>query len=109
MLRLLLAMLAVTFMSPDFAWHMIDSHSENEVAADRHASDTYHHPDDGSENDSAHSQIGHLLSHLPAVMHDLAWPPVTVAVSTAYPVCASVLICATLPPPFKPPRNITLI
>lgn len=109
-LRLLLVVLISTFMSPSFAWQMIDSHSEMPSAsvaadADHHENDAYHHHDgDGDEDDGAHSQIGHLLSHLPAVMHNIAPLPVQQENTTTYSICLRTFSLAATDPPFKPPR-----
>ena len=113
-LRLLLAVLLVTFISPGFAWQMIVGHGEDAPAplmsAAVHADDVNHHHYDGaSEDDNAHGQIGHLLSHLPTAMFDMAWPFAAPAVSTAYPVHVPAIVCAAPPPPYKPPRSLTLI
>ncbi len=109
-LRLLLVVLISTFMSPGFAWHMIDSHREmpqKPVTADtgNHESDVYHHHDDGDEDDDAHGNIGHLLSHLPVVMHGMASLPAPQADSAAYPTSLHTFPHAAVEPPFKPPRN----
>jgi len=119
-LRLLLVVLISTFMSPSFAWQMIDSHNETTIASlvgnddhHHHENDLYHHhhhDDDGDgDDDTAHSQIGHLLSHLPAMMHDIASLPVSQANSTAFPIFLQVFAYTATDPPFKPPRDFLFV
>lgn len=113
-LRFLLVVLLGTYMSPTFAWQMIDSHSEMSPAliqleADHHEYDLYHHHhhhhDDGTDDDSAHTQIGHLLSHLPAVVSDdEPFLPTPTGLS-GYPVWRTAVAFAASDPPYKPPRN----
>jgi hypothetical protein len=110
LLRLLLVVLVCTFMSPSFAWEMMDSHSDETgllVMGDtEHYKDVapHHHHHDGTEADSAHSQIGHLLSHLPAVMHQIELMPASLSTSIGIPAKIYSLIQADTAPPYKPPR-----
>jgi len=110
-LWLLLVVLISTFMSPGFAWHMIDSHNEMPHAsvladADNHANEAHHQHDADSDKDgNAHDNIGHLLSHLPIVTHDIASLPTLQACSAVYPMSLHAFVHATVEPPFKPPRN----
>jgi len=114
-LRLLLVVLVSTFMSPSFAWQMIDSHNETTIASllgnddHHHEHDLYHHhhhDEDGEgDDDTAHSQIGHLLSHLPAVMRDIVALPMSVTNSSVFAICIVAFTYTTTDPPFKPPRN----
>lgn len=112
-LRLLLVVLLSTFISPSFAWQMIDSHADSSVAVSGHSHDEdmyhhhHHHDADGDEeDDNAHGQIGHLLSHLPAVMHEIASLPSSETSLSVFATCIVVLIFTTTDPPFKPPRNL---
>ena len=114
-LRLLLVVLFSTFMSPNFAWQMIDSHSEvshtSASANDAHQENDifHHHHVDGDEEDTAHSQIGHLLSHMPAVVYIMVSLPDVQASSTTYPICSQVLPHLAIKPPFKPPRVLPFV
>lgn len=114
--RLLLVVLIGTFMSPGFAWQMIDSHNETTVASafaddGHHEDDFHHHHDDGAgdDNDIAHGQIGHLLSHLPIVVSDIALLLPAQASSAIFPACARVFAYTANDPPFKPPRNFLFV
>ncbi len=119
-LRLLLVVLISTFMAPSFAWQMIDSHNETTIASlavndghHHHEHDLYHHHhdedgDDGDE-DAAHGQIGHLLSHLPAVMHDIVSLPLSEENSSVFAICIVAFTYTTIDPPFKPPRNFLFV
>ncbi|MDO9053795.1 MAG: hypothetical protein Q7U37_07710 [Gallionella sp.] len=110
-LRFLLVVLFSTFMSPGFAWHMIDSHNGMPHAsaladADNHAHEVHHpHDADSDKDGNAHDNIGHLLSHLPVVTHDIASLPALQACSAVYPMSSHAFVHATVEPPFKPPRN----
>jgi len=114
-LRLLLVVLISTFMSPSFAWQMIDSHHETTIASfidndDHHHHEHdlhhhYHHDNDAEgDDDSAHNQIGHLLSHLPAVLHEVVVLPASSPESITYPSFHSTFAYTATDPPFKPPR-----
>ena len=111
--RLLLVVLIGTFMSPGFAWQMIDSHSEQAdisvVMGDAGHHEHHHHDNDGDDDDAAHGQIGHLLSHLPIVVSDIA-PLLPAQESSAiFPGYARVFACTANDPPFKPPRNFLFV
>ncbi|MBI5890288.1 MAG: hypothetical protein HZB47_06370 [Nitrosomonadales bacterium] len=116
-LRLLLVVLISTFMSPGFAWQMIDSHNVASFAGHddhhHHENDLYHHhhhDDDGEGDvDTTHSQIGHLLSHLPVVMQDIAPLPVAPADSSAFSACVAEFTYTATDPPYKPPRTFLFI
>jgi hypothetical protein len=109
-LRLLLAVMLATFLAPNFAWQTVASHGEVAHAdgvavaddVDHHHDDDAHHQD---HDEAAHSQIGHLLSHLPVVMpeHTPILPPA--ATQTAYPPPHHTFALADIEPPFKPPRS----
>ncbi len=119
-LRLLLVVLISTFMSPSFAWQMIDSHNETTIASlagnddhHHHEDDLYHHhhhdEDGDGDDDTAHSQIGHLLSHLPAVMHNIVLLATPQTNSTTFPVLLHVFTFTATDPPFKPPRDFLFV
>lgn len=119
-LRLLLAVLISTFMSPSFAWQMIDGHHETTIASAIGNDDHYHqendlhhhhhHDHDGEgDDDTSHNQIGHLLSHLPVVMQQIKSLPVSPADSSPFPVCKRTFACAAKYPPFKPPRSFLVV
>ncbi|MDO8312000.1 MAG: hypothetical protein Q7T25_08680 [Sideroxyarcus sp.] len=115
-LRLLLVVLIGTFMSPSFAWEMLDSHSEEARLsvmgdADHHDEkiEAHHHHHDSDGGDAAHSQLGHLLSHLPALMHMIELAPVAASTSSRVPTETYSLIQADTAPPFKPPRNFLFV
>lgn len=110
--HILLAVLLCTFMSPTFAWEMLDSHGDENYATAMEdaphqgiqpgAHHHHHHDDEGGGD--AHSQIGHLLSHLPAMVHNAV---IAVAVETG---SGKVLtesppfLQVEIAPPYKPPR-----
>ncbi|MFA5826409.1 MAG: hypothetical protein WC825_10635 [Gallionellaceae bacterium] len=113
-LRVLLVVLISTFMSPSFSWEMMDSHSEEanlSVMGDTAHSEVIeaHHHHHGGEDDAAHSQIGHLLSHLPAVMHRIEVTNVSVSTSTVIPIEVCPFVQADTIPPYKPPRNVLFV
>lgn len=118
-LRLLLVVLIGTFMSPSFAWQMIDSHNETTIASvvgnddhHHHENDLYHHhhEDDGDGDvDTAHGQIGHLLSHMPAVLQEVKSLPLSPADSIAFSACLRTFAFAATDPPYKPPRPILFV
>lgn len=111
-LRLLLVVLIGTFMSPGFAWQMVDSHSESAdtsvIESDTGHYESYvhhHHHDD----DAAHGQIGHLLSHLPVFIYETAMIFLPETTQVAYPLHNTISAYADIEPPFKPPRSSSLI
>ncbi|MBI5660226.1 MAG: DUF2946 family protein [Nitrosomonadales bacterium] len=115
-LRLLLVVLIGTFMSPSFAWQMVDSHSEQADTsvvisdAGHHESHMHHHHDnDGDDDDAAHGQIGHLLSHLPVITHEAATTLLPATNPVAYPTHYTIAACVDAELPFKPPRSLPLI
>ena len=111
-LRLLLVVLIGTFMSPSFAWQMVDSHSESadtSAAVDEtghHENYVHHHHHD--DDDAPHGQIGHLLSHLPVFIYETAMIFLPATAPVAYPLHHTITACADAEPPFKPPRNAPL-
>lgn len=108
--RLLLVVLIGTFMSPGFAWQMIDSHSEStdsSVVVDA-AVHHYHHDGDNDDDDAAHGQIGHLLSHLSVVMHKIESLPISPADPVVFPAYHATLAFTATAPPFKPPRSFLI-
>jgi hypothetical protein len=115
-LRFLLVVLISTFMSPSFAWEMMDSHSEEtrlSVTGDaghhgKIEAHHHHHQGIGGDN-SAHSQIGHLLSHLPVMTHQVELMPTPLSTSTEIPAEICSLAQADTVPPYKPPRNILFV
>lgn len=115
-LRLLLVVLIGTFMSPSFAWQMVDSHSESAdtsvVAGNTGHHESYmhhhHHDDDNDDDDAAHGQIGHLLSHLPVFIYETATIFLSATAPVAYPVRHTITFYADAEPPFKPPRSSPL-
>ncbi len=113
-LRLLLVVLISTFMSPSFSWEMMDSHNEEtnlSMMGDTAHSEEIeaHHHHHGGEDDAAHSQIGHLLSHLPAVMHRIELTNVSVSTLTVTPIEVCPFVQADTIPPYKPPRNFLFV
>lgn len=109
-LRLLLVVLVSTFMSPSFAWQMIDSRNETTIASFSGNDDHHHHDDDGEGDvDTTHSQIGHLLSHLPVLMVDIAPLPVVQADASAFSACGIVFTFTATDPPYKPPRTFLFV
>lgn len=118
-LRLLLVVLFSTFMSPSFAWQMIDSHNElpdtdSIVGIHHHDDDLYHHhhhhdADGDEEDDIAHGQIGHLLSHLPVVMQDITVLPASKTVAIAFSLPPQSVTFITVDPPYKPPRHFLFV
>lgn len=113
-LRLLLAVLISTFMSPSFAWQMVDSHSGSagtSVVVDGtgpHESYVHHqHHDD--DDDAAHGEAGHLLSHLPVFIYETATIFLPATALVAYPASDAITAYADAEPPLKPPRNSPLI
>ncbi|MDP2805856.1 MAG: hypothetical protein Q8O24_07920 [Gallionellaceae bacterium] len=114
-LHLLLAVLLSTFMSPSFAWEMIDSHSDEihlmaSGDLDQHEDvAAHHHHHHESEGDSAHSQIGHLLSHLPGMIDQTLLTPTVIATSGGIPAGDYSLIEVETAPPYKPPRNFLFV
>jgi hypothetical protein len=114
-LRLLLVVLLGTFMAPGFAWQMIDSHSEetdvpmaNDAGHHERGSGLlyhHHHHDDGDDDeDMAHTQIGHLMGHMPAVIYETGSLPIHSAQWIAYPDYCLTFALVGIAPPFKPPR-----
>lgn len=85
--RLLLEVMLLTFLSPSFGWQVIAGHDLLEhgpVAVEEehhpHARDGDHDDHDqpiphGHDHEDAHSMIGHVLSHMPAVTVSAALPP----------------------------------
>jgi hypothetical protein len=119
-LRLLLVVLIGTFMAPGFAWQMIDSHSEEadvQMASDashhEHESNFllyhHHHHDDGDDEDLAHTQIGHLMGHMPAVIYEAGSLPIHPAQWIAYPDYCLTFALVGISPPFKPPRTYLFV
>lgn len=115
-MRLLLVVLIGTFMSPGFAWHLIDCHSESadtSVVVDEtgylesHMQHRHHHDDE--DYDAAHGQIGHLLSHLPVFIYETAMFFLLESAAVAYPLHHTIAVYADIEPPFKPPRSSSLI
>lgn len=111
-LRILLVVLIGTFMAPGFAWQMIDSHSElagTSVVVDStvpHESCVHHqHHDD----DAAHGEVGHLLSHLPVFIYEATTIFLPATALVTYPASGAIIAYADAEPPFKPPRNSPLI
>lgn len=111
LLQLLLAVLLATFLSPGFAWQAVASHSalahaDLAAGADdgRHHDDADRHHHDHDE--TAHGDIGHLLSHLPAVMSDATPMLSETAGDNAYPPRRPTFPHADPEPPFKPPRSL---
>ena len=110
-LRLLLVVLLATFLSPNFAWQTVASHSAvahadvgivAEHVGHHHEVDVHHQDQD----DAAHGQIGHLISHLPAVMSGSTPLPSLAAARIAYPAREHSFAHADPEPPFKPPRDL---
>lgn len=114
---LLLVVLIGTYMSPGFAWQMIDSHRATEIASmlsgdghHHHESDLHQHDDDGEGDiDTAHTQIGHLLSHLPAVVFDHAALPVTQGDTALFSIGTPAIASTESDPPYKPPRSFLFV
>lgn len=110
-LRLLLVVLISTFMSPGFAWQMIGSHHEAGVTSvlseghhTHHESDT-HHDDGEGDIDTSHTQIGHQLSHLPAVVFDRISLPAMQDDAAQFYIGTSTIAFTASDPPYKPPRD----
>lgn len=111
--RLLLVVLIGTFMSPSFAWQMVDSHSESadtSAVVDEtmhHENYVHHHHHD--DDNAPHGQIGHLLSHLPVFIYEAAIIFLPASAPVAYPARHTITAYADAEPPFKPPRAAPLI
>lgn len=110
--RLLLVALLATFLSPRFGWQSVASHDELAHAdsavrahADHHHAPDAHHDGHGDHDDSAHGEIGHLLSHLPVVPSDFKAAPPPAAESAGFPPRLSIVRVADLEPPYEPPRS----
>lgn len=114
-LRLLLVVLIGTFMSPSFAWQMVDSHSGSagtSVVVDStvpHESYVHHQHHDDDDDDAAHGEVGHLLSHLPVFIYETTTIFLPATALVAYPASGAITAYADAEPPFKPPRNSPLI
>lgn len=107
--RFLLVVLLATFLSPWFGWQSVASHDElahAELVALDHG-DHHHAPDShhGDHDDAAHSDIGHLLSHLPAVLPDPEPALRPLAAGAVFPSRHSTVPVADLEPPYEPPRH----
>jgi hypothetical protein len=111
--------LFATFLSPGFAWQAVASHSglaHAEQAAvavdgDHHdhgsgASAAIHVAHDDHHDAAAHADIGHLLSHLPAVMAEAAPLPSPAAGVIDCPPRLPAVPRADPEPPYKPPRSL---
>lgn len=112
-LRLLLVVLIGTFMSPSFAWQMVDSHSESagtSVVVDSAVPhESYGHHQHHDDDDAAHGEVGHLLSHLPVFIYETTTIFLPATTLVAYPASDAITAYADAEPPFKPPRNSPLI
>lgn len=87
--RLLLVVMLLTFLSPSFGWQVVAGHdvlshppvpAEAGHAAHAHDADHDDHHQaparcDGHDHEDAHSMIGHVLSHMPALTLMAALPP----------------------------------
>lgn len=107
--RLMLFVLLGTFLMPSFAWQMVVSHEQAEHSQISQAmhDDTHAHHDDTDQHhhddENAHSQIGHLLSHMPLFVQS-AWAlPQIEKPRTFYPVRISNIFQPGPDRPFKPP------
>ena len=101
--RLLLAAMLATFLSPSFGWHMHAEH--HEIAAASHSDDD-HHGEGGAID--AHASIGHLLGHLA-----MQAPPQVYDVPVLRPAAPAaqvrlLLITAESAPPYRPPLSLRL-
>lgn len=108
-LRLLIVAMLATFMSPSFAWQKLASHGAPtyaDVLAQGHADHDHDNVGHGHDHEeSAHDQIGHILSHLPVVMTSVLMLPPRATGAIAYPARHCAILCADTDPPFKPPRT----
>lgn len=76
--RLLLAVMLLTFLSPNFGWQVVAGHDllSHEAVAEAVEHSPHDHdgdhdghdqpPPHGHDHEDAHSMIGHVLSHMPA-------------------------------------------
>lgn len=115
--RLLLVVLAATFLSPAFSWEAVASHSDTFLA---HAQDGPGHHEDHEDHDAVdaehhgheagdHGDAGHLLTHLPAVLPDTSAPPAHVSGQAAYLQHCHAFLCADRAPPYIPPRPLPFV
>jgi len=99
--RMLLALMLATFLSPGFAWHMNADHRT--VLGHMHDhDDDPSHADDDSHAD-AHASIGHMLGHL-----SMQAPQTMAAIPVLRSDGPSATLLAPPPvsgssPPYKPP------
>lgn len=109
--RLLLVVLLATFLSPGFGWQSVASHGElahADMAVVAHGGHHHEHEHDAhhaDHGDAAHSEIGHLLSHLPMLLSEIEAAPRPATASTDFPPRHSTVPLADLEPPYEPPRS----
>lgn len=105
--RVLLALMLATFLSPSFGWHVHAGHHEIEAATQPHDHGHGHgdHPSGTQGDIDAHASIGHLLGHLPMqLMQSALFIPSVEAVAPddAVPVPR---IASDSSPPYRPPLH----
>lgn len=117
--RLLLALMLLTFLSPDFGWQVVAGHdalahmaAEGDDHGHGHDHDDHHEAvlageASGHDHEDAHSMIGHVLSHMPATPSAAALPP-SLPHQPVMQGADLVLVLPASPPeqPYRPPQAL---
>jgi hypothetical protein len=110
MARVLLVVVAMTFLSPALGVQLTSDHEQLHAVAERAAAATQAHEHDADDDDDAHGVVGHLFLHMPfsfGSAFDFVSPQFLSGVS---------LTPLRFPPssgipelPFKPPRVLPFV